>query len=159
MADGYFDVMTSIISKKNVSEEDILKHFNGWQTIVWLGNHPRAVYEANVLNSCRGNKYIGKIQEYKALKGLIHLPRNTFLKNDKTDKHKKTIREVLTRHFRVGKMTAGEYYNILNGKQILDILELYARKNETHLAAKDIKLLKAIRDAIVAKKKTLKEKE
>ena len=155
----YFDVLTSIINKKNIPDEAVLKHFNGWQTMVWLSNHPRAVYEANELNSARGNKYIGKLQEYKTLKGLIHIPKNTFLKSDKADKNNKIILDVLMRHFQVGKTTAIAYFNILKGDRVLDIIEMYARKNEKHMSAKDLVEVKKIRDALTAKRKILKDKE
>lgn len=154
----YFDVLTSIVNKKNISEEDILKHFNGWHAMTWLSNHPRAVWEANELNSARGNKFIGKMQEYKTLKGLIHIPKNTFLKADKKDKHSKVILDVIMRHYGVGKTTAVDYFNILSGVQIIKLLELYARKNENQMGAKDLAEVKKIRDAIVAKKKILEKK-
>ena len=155
----YFDVLTSIISKKPISDEDVMKHFSGWHTMTWLSNHPRAVWEANIINSARGNKFMSKLAEYKALKGVIKIPRNTFLKADKKDKHSKVILDVLMKHFGIGKTTAVDYFNILSGEQVLKILDLYARKNENQIDPKSIKEVTKIRDAIASKKKTLKNKE
>lgn len=158
MAVGYFDVLTSVISKKNISEEDIEKHFNGWQTMTLLMNHPKAVWEANQINSARGNKFITKAAEYKALKGLISIPKNTFLKSDKADKHSIVILNTLMKFFKVGKTTAVDYFKILPGKEITRILDLYARKNETHMNAKSLNEVKDIRAALTAKRKFLESK-
>ena len=51
MANEYFDVMTSIINKKKISHELILKHFNPWQTYKWLSGHPQSLYESNIINT------------------------------------------------------------------------------------------------------------
>ena len=158
MSNKYFEVMTSVVNKKRIPEEDILAHFNGWNTMSWLSSNPRAVHEINLLNSCRGNKYIGKLQEYKMLRGLVNIPKNSFINKDKVDKNQKVIIDVIRKHFKVGKMTALDYYKILKGEQIISILELYARKNETHFKAKDMKIVTDIRAAITAKKKILREK-
>lgn len=154
----YFDVLTSIVNKKEIKEEDILKHFNGWHTMTWLAYHPRAVWEANKVNSARGNKFIGKLQEYKALKGLINIPKKTYIKADKTDKHAKVILDVIMRHFSVGKTTSIDYFKILPGENIIKLLELYARKNENQISTKDLSEVKKIRDAITAKKKEIMKK-
>jgi len=158
MANDYFDVMTSIVNKKKISEDLILQHFNGWGTVKWLSGHPKALYEANMINSARGNKFIGKIQEYKALRGLIQIPKNTYLKMDKADKHMNTIINLIKNHFQVGTFTAKDYYNILPGSEIIKLLERYGRKNENMMSAKELKSVKDIRDALVNKKKILESK-
>jgi hypothetical protein len=148
MASSYFDVLTSIINKKNISDGDVLKHFSGFAAIKWLSSHPKALYEANILNSARGVKFIKSLEEYKALKGLVQIPKNTYLKFDKTDKNLKTVLKTIQKHYSVGKTTAQEYYKILPLENITAILEQYSRKNENMMSAKELKTVKDIRDAL-----------
>jgi hypothetical protein len=93
-----------------------------------------------------------------ALKYLISLPKNTYLKFDKTDKHMKTIINMLKMHFSVGPITAQEYFNLLPGIEIIKILELYSRKNENMMGPKELKKVKEIRDALSNKRKALEGK-
>jgi tellurite resistance protein len=157
MANGYWDVLGSIISKKRVTNEEIQTHFNSYMTNKMLMLHPRGVMMANVLNSCRGNKYIAKekIAEYKALRKIVTLDRKLRLSMDKKDKHQEVIIELLQSHFKIGKTTAQEYFKILKGQRLIDIMELYARKNEKNLSKKEIEMVKDIRSALLAKKKEL----
>ena len=152
----YFKVMGSIVNKKAFPVEVINSQFNGWQTIAWLGNHPRSLHEANTINSCRGNKYISKIAEYRALKAIVKIPRNTYLKSDTVDKAKKIILDVLCDHFKIGTSTAKEYFKILGKEKVYDIMEKYARVNEKQVSAKDLKLLQPIRNVVKQLKKGLK---
>jgi len=148
----YFDVLTSIINKKQISEEDIQKHFVTYTTIVWLSRNPMACYAANQLNSCRGNKYIPKDVDYKFLKESIKLPKNSRLEFDKNDKEMKIIENAIRTYFKTGKSTAREYMAILGGKRIVEILEKMAQLNNTYTRDKDII---DIRNALVKKKKEL----
>jgi len=158
MANEYFDVLTSIINKKQIPDEDVKKHFSGYAAIKWLSAHPKSLYEANFINSARGNKYIHSLEEYKALKYIISLPKNTYLKFDKTDKHMKTILNILKMHFSVGPITAQDYFKLLPGIEIIKILELYSRKNENMMGPKELKKVKEIRDALSNKRKVLEGK-
>ena len=153
----FFEVITSVIDKKRISEEDILKHYNGFMVMNWLSGHPKAAWLVNSINSARGNKYIAKekLAEYKSIKYLIDLPKNTKISFDKKDKNQKIIINVLMKHYLVGKTTAEDYYKILGGNRVLVILELYARKNEKNFGAAEMKFLNEIRGAITSKKKEL----
>ncbi len=158
MANEYFEVMTSIINKKKISDDLVLQHFNGWGAMIWLSAHPKALYEANLINSARGNKYIDKLSEYKALKGIIKIPKSTFLKMDKLDKDRKIILKTIKNHFNVGNSTAEKYYNILNGRELIKIFERYSRLNENMMSAKELKNVKEIRDILNKKRKEWEKK-
>jgi len=156
MANEYFTVMTSIINKKNISDELILQHYNGWAAFKWLSGHPQALYESNLLNTARGNKYIGKIEEYKTLKGLIHLKPNTYIKMDKNDKLLNTLIKLITTHYQVGKSTAKEYLKTLSYDELVKLLETYGRMNENYMSASDTKKIQEYR-VILKNKNKLKE--
>jgi len=154
---SYFDVMMSLVSKKRIPDGDVLKHYNGYMSFVWLSSHPKAVYDINTLNSARGNRFFAKekLAEYYALKGLVQIDRRTKIPFVKKDKHLETIMTLVQTHYKVGKTTAKEYYKILSPEQILGLLELHARKNEKYLSATDTKSVQDIRSALTAKKKDL----
>ena len=142
----YFDVLKSIISKSNVSEEDVDKHFAGFLAVKWLSANPMACYAANSLNSARGNKHIPKSAEYKFLKNVIKLPKNTYLKFDKNDKEMQIIMTTLTKEFSVGPDNVEDYMQILGGERILKILNKHAQLlNKTTTDPQIIELRKAIK--------------
>jgi len=134
----YFDVLTSIINKKEISEEDIGKHFAGFPAIKWLSINPMACYAANQINSCRGNKYIPNSAEYRFLKQVIKLPKNTRLSFDKNDKEMKIIIDNLKVYFKAGVTTTIEYMNLLGGERLIPILEKIAQINNTYTTDKNI---------------------
>ena len=123
----FFDVLNSIVNKKEIQEDDIDKHFNGFIAIKWLSGNPMACYTANILNSTRGNDKIPKHAEYKFLKESIKLPKNTRLSFDKIDKDINVIINVIMNEFKVGKNTAKEYINILPSEMLLKIIEKHAQ--------------------------------
>lgn len=142
----YFDVLTSIINKKPVADDDVNKHFAGFMAVKWLSANPMACYAANTLNSARGNKFIPKIAEYKFLKNVVKLPTNTRLPFDKNDKELKLIMEILTREFKVGPENVQDYMKILGGEKILKILNKYAQwQNNQTTDPGIIELRKAIK--------------
>jgi hypothetical protein len=153
----YWAIMGSIVNKKKFSDADIDKHFVTYMAMNMLKTDPQAVYEANIFNSARGQKFLAKhkIAEYKALRSLIKIPRNKFLKGDKIDKEQNTILEIIGRHYKVGTVTSKDYYRILKGPRLISLLELYARRNENKMSAVEKKKVMEIRTAITKKKKEI----
>jgi len=156
MADtNMFDIHNSLINKKQYTDDEINRLFTPFISLEWLSIHPKLAWELNAINSAKGLKYIPKIAEYKAIKYTINLPKNTRFKIPKSDKNEKIIIKTLMKHFNINKTIAKDYINILGGKKILDILELYARRTENRIDAKSIKFTKDLRTAISAKKQEL----
>ena len=153
----FWEILNSVVSKKHISDEDIEKSFDSYMAMNMLKVHPQANYQANFLNTARGLKYISKHKtaEYKALRSLITLPKNTRLQGDKVDKHQEIILGVISKHYKVGTLTAKDYFKILGGRRIIALMELYARKGETKLSATDKAAVMKIRTALTAKKRDL----
>ncbi|MHB8097965.1 MAG: hypothetical protein ACYDD5_00035 [Sulfuricurvum sp.] len=148
----YFDVLTSIINKKEVSNDDVSNHFVGFMAIKWLSINPMACYVSNQLNSARGNKYIPKEAEYRFLKESIKLPKNTKLSFDKNDKDTKVIIDNLMSIYKTGRNTILEYMDILGGEKIISLLEKNAQLNNKYTT--DPKIIE-LRSALVKKKNDL----
>ena len=148
----YFDVLNSVINKKQISDEDLKKHFVSYPTIVWLSKNPMACYASNQLNSCRGNKFIPKKADYLFLKGSIQLPKNTRLAFDKNDKEMKIIETAIKNYYKTGKSTAREYMKMMGGVRIITLLEKLAQLNNTFTRDKDILDL---RNALLKKRNEL----
>ena len=134
----YFDVLSSIINKNKIDDEDINKHFAGFQAIRWLSIDARSCHSINALNSVRGNKFISKEAEYRFLKNVIVLPRKTFLKAPKDNKDLEPMYTTLMKHFNCNRIQAEEYSNLLGGEALIKILEIYAMLNNSYIQDKDI---------------------
>jgi len=148
----FFDVLTSIINKKPISDEDIKKHYTGFVTNKWLSNNPMACYVVNQVQSTRGNKFIPVEAEYRFLKNSIKMNNNTRLAFDKNDKCYNTIIETVKSIYNVGNTTAEEYIKILGGKRLVAILEKRAMLSNTHTSDNTIL---SLREAINNKKNDL----
>jgi len=148
----YYDVLTSIVNKKKIDDEYIIKNFSGFPAIKWLSINPMACYTANKINSVRGVRFIPSIAEYKFLKESIKLPKNTKLSFDKKDKDMDIITKNLMIYFKTNSRTVDEYKQILGGNRILKILEKISQPTNFHTTNKDIIEL---RIAIEKKRKEL----
>ena len=121
---NFFGVLTSIINKKKISEEDIQKQFNSFVAIKWLSNNPGTLLISNYLNSYRGNSNIDNKNGYLFLRNAINLPKNTFIKFDKKSKEDLTI-QAIKEKFKVNYYIAAEYLEILPENQIKQIKKIY----------------------------------
>jgi len=139
---SYFDVLTSIINKKQIDDQSIDKHFSPFQAIRWLSNNPIACYESNKINIY---SKIPKSAEYRFLKNSIKLKKNTRLPFDKKDKDLKIIIKTICKEYKIGPETAKEYIKILPSKITLEILNKWAMTNNNYIKDKEvIELRKAI---------------
>jgi len=145
----YFDVLTSIINKKKIIDEDVNTHFTGFQAVKWLSVNPMACYTANQINSCRGIKFVPSIAEYKFLKETIKLAKNTRLSFDKSEKDINIIMKALVKYFKTNANTTKEYIKVLGNKRISEILEEIAQTSNKYCTDKEVL---ALRSAISKKK-------
>ena len=142
---SYFDVQASIINKKPITDESITKHFVGFTAVKWLSINPLACHTANVISSARGNKYIPKEAEYRFLKNTIKLPKNTYLKDNKTQKEYNIVMKALQGYYSVGRNTMNDYLSILGGEKIMETLDkLCINSNKMTKDASIIELRKAV---------------
>jgi hypothetical protein len=135
---SYFDVLNSIINKKDIEEEYIEKLFNPFTASIYLSNtHPVACYFTNNINSCRGSFKIPKIAEYKFLKNTIKLPKGTRIVFSKKEEHIKIIIKFLQKEFKTSKEGTLEYISIL-GPNLYNVLEPYAMLDNNYIKDPDI---------------------
>jgi hypothetical protein len=117
----YFDVLKSIIDKKQVPPEDISKHYAGVPAIKWLSANPMACYEANKINSCRGNKYVPAEAEYMYLKNAIKLKKNTYIPFDKKSEQNEVLIAAVAHYYKCSPEIAKEYLRILKKDEFIKI--------------------------------------
>jgi len=148
----FFDVMNSVSNKREVSPEDVNKHFTGFLYVRNYSIHPQVCYKLNFLNSAQGLNYIPKIAEYKFIRNSV--PRGANFKFDKKDKNYEIIVDAIMDEFMCGYNTAEEYMKMLGGRRIMDILNKRAMIDNPYV--KDSKIL-ALREAINKKEKEIKQ--
>lgn len=149
---SYFDVLKSVITKIEVPDEDIEKHFVPFVSMKWLSRDAKTCHSINTLNSTRGLQFIPKKDEYIFLKKVVKLPKNKYIEFDKNDKEYDIILLAIAVHFKCGKQTAKEYMKILGGEKIITLLEKLAQINNKYTS--DAKILE-LRNALVKKKKEI----
>lgn len=153
---NYFDVQNSIIKKTKVTDQEIQKHFSPFMAITTLSLDAKTCWQINSLNAAVGLKFIPKKAEYSFLYNTVKLPRNTFLKNEKSNKNYKLVIKELNKHFKSGTKTTEEYIKILGGVKIMEILDRISQKSNKYCTNPVlIKLRAAIQDI---KKELLKIK-
>lgn len=153
----YFDVLNSIVNKKDIPDESVEKLFNPYMANTYLADtHAAACYYTNQINSCRGSTKIPKIAEYKFLKNIIKLPPKTRLVFNKKEEHLKIIIKFLQKEFKVSKEGSLEYIKIL-GNNLYNVLEPYAMLDNKYIKDPDIidlrKTLEYIKDNNVLQSK------
>lgn len=117
---GFFDILTSIVNKKEIPDEIIKKQFNSFIALNWLSNHPAGLLIGNYLNASRGNSSINDFVGYKFLRNAINLPKNTFIKYSKKQKQEELL-ELIEKKYKCSYETAREYLEILPDSEIKKI--------------------------------------
>jgi len=124
----FFDVLTSVINKKEMPHKDVKKHFSSFAAQKWLSSNPMAAWTANKINSARGSFNIPNTAEYLFLKSAIKLPKTTFLKFDKKTAAVDAIVEAFASKYNCNSQLARTYICLIpfnQFKQILDSASLY----------------------------------
>jgi len=125
---GYFDVLKSVISKDNVSDENIIKHFKPFLVTKWLSASPQVVYEMNKLNRYKSN--LDVLAEYRFLKHSIKLPKSTFIPFDKKDEYMHVVIECIQKEYMVSKSVSKEYIYLMGGERVHQIMSRRCYFNE-----------------------------
>jgi len=147
----YFEVLQSVVNKREIPDEDVLRLYNGFLTIKYLGANIQACHQSNFINSCRGNLRVPKLAEYKALKNIITVPKNTYIKFDSGAKLSHEINLILQEHFHINSQLATVYAKALGFREVLKIVEKTARISQ------DINQLKGeIRERVINRRNTYK---
>jgi len=113
---SFFDILTSIVNKKNIPQDIIEKDFSPFVAVTWLSNNPTGLLVGNFLNASRGNSKIDNFNSYLFLKNGINLPKNTFIKFPKKQKEeieKSEILKAISIKYKLSEEKSKEYFEII----------------------------------------------
>ena len=119
---NYFDVLTSIVNKKKMTEEDINKYFDSFMTTKYLSGQIQSAYQANKINCLPLLNKIPKKVQYELFKNTITIKKNTRIPFSKKDKDEEVILKAIAKYYNVNKERAKEYKKMIGNKETIKIL-------------------------------------